>query len=122
MQKKDYLKIWDRQLMVCIGTDIPPLNMMESYIFERIENLIKSEKQIISMDEIFKDYTYGKRERFDVISRLITKKVIKRCRVDAILHSYEIIPKIYWRNSKEIRYYQNLSKRSKWNIVREFSS
>jgi hypothetical protein len=112
MNKNNYKNKWDRNLVVCLGTDIPPMSNAEFMIYGRIIELIdQKETHFLSMDDIFEGYTHTKRGRFSLISRLIKKKLIKRSKVPNNKHLYEIIPKMSYRESKEMRIYQPKTRR-----------
>jgi hypothetical protein len=120
--KKNYLHTkWMKDLVVCIGTDIPPIPSNLFMIFGIIEELIiKNNTNILSMDIIFKDFLYDRKGRFQVISWLIKDKFIKLQKVNHNTHLYEIIPKIPYRQSKEMRIYSDLDKKKRCNLRREF--
>lgn len=122
MNKKNLQKKWDKDLVVCIGTDIPPLNTFEFMIYGIIIELIdKKQTNILTMDDIFNGCTYTKRGRFAIISRLIKKKLIKRIRLKFNSHSYEIIPKKSYKESKEMRIYKPKTRRELLNTQRYFT-
>ncbi len=122
MKKHDVQnKKWDKDLVVCIGTDIPPLSTVDLMIFGRLLELIEQKQtNILAMNDIFEGYTHTKTARFNLLSRLVKKKVIKRTRFDGLTHQYIIIPKNSYRDSKEMRVYRPNSKREKFNIMKEF--
>lgn len=121
MNKNNYQNKWDRDLVVCMGTDIPPISTIELMIYGRILELIE-EKQtnILTMDDIFDGFTHSKRGRFALISRLVKKKIISRTKSGIHRHFYEIIPKMSYRQSKEMRIYKPKTRRELLSIQREF--
>lgn len=115
------LKAQRNALVVCIGTDIPILTWDEFTVLGTIEDLIEEKKtNILSFDEIFNIYTYDKVARFNLISRLIKKKAISRKNIDSKNHYYEIIPKISFRKSKQIRTYFPRSIKEKVSLLKAF--
>lgn len=122
MNKRVYKNKWDIDLMVCIGTDIPPLSTVEFLIYGRILELIdKNCTNTLSMDDIFDGYTHTKRGRFELISRLVKRSLIKRNKADGKNHIYTIIPKMRYQDSKEMRIYNPKTRRENLNLKREFS-
>lgn len=121
MNQNNYHNKWDKDLVVCIGTDIPPVSTIELMIYGRIMELIQQKQtNILTMDDIFDGCTHTKRGRFALISRLVKKKIISRTKLGINSHAYEIIPKMSYRESKEMRIYKPKTRREMLNIQREF--
>lgn len=111
----------DLDLYVCKGTDIHPVSSIEFCIYSRILQLInENNANILSMDDIFDGYNHTKTQRFDLISRLIKKRIINRNRFDAIRHCYELIPKMTYKESKEVRVYYPKTRRARQMLIEEF--
>jgi hypothetical protein len=119
MKKRVYQNKWDREVVFCKGTDIPPISMIEFMMFERIrEALNENRSTALTMDEIFDGYTHTKSQRFDLISRLIKKKMIKRTRINYSKHMYELLPKLSFKESSEMRIYRPISRRDRIGLIR----
>jgi hypothetical protein len=114
-------KKMERHLMVLIGTDIPPMHLIESMLFGAIEKKLE-EKPFgnLRMDEIFEYSTLKKKERFFVLQRLIKKKIIKRIRINEIYHKYIVIPQINFSKAKEVRLYRPKNRREYLAVQRKF--
>lgn len=121
MKNKSVQSKWDKDLVVCIGTDIPPIGTVELMIWGRLLELIEQKQtNILTMDDIFEGYTHTKAGRFDLLSRLVKKGIIRRNRIDNLHHEYVIIPKNTYRDSKEMRVYPIKTKAERLNVMREF--
>lgn len=122
MKNKIVQKKWDKDLVVCVGTDIPPMSTVELMIFCRLREL-RDEKNtnILAMNDIFDGYTHTKYSRFELLSRLVKRKIIQRIRISNDYHEYLFIPKNSFRDSKEMRIYRPTSRKERFNIIRKFT-
>ncbi len=110
----------DRRLVHCVGTDIPPLPLrmftLWGCLLEKIE---LKESNVLSMDDVFKDTIYSKKQRFEMISYLIRRKLIKRARVDHLCHEYISIPKDRPENSSGAWIYDNLNRDEMRSLIKD---
>lgn len=115
----------DRELVVCIGTDIPPISSRELMLLGRMEELISNsnepDKITTTLSVIFEDFTFSKKSRFEFISSMIKGKFLKRTRINDKESQFEIIPKISYRKSTEMRLYSNLSRRDILSLKKQFA-
>lgn len=122
MSKKMYQNKMDLDLVVCIGTDVPPMSTIELMMYGRILELIKQNNtNILAMDDIFEGCTHTKRGRFELMSRLVKRRIINRTKISASSHQYEIIPKMTYKQSKEMRIYKPKTRRERLELTREFT-
>lgn len=113
---------WNRDLVICVGTDIPPIGTAEFMLFGLLLELIENKNtNVFTMDEIFIDFTYSKRDRFELLSRLIKRKFITRSLVGNLSYKYEIRPKMTFKDSKEMRIYKPKTRRERINLIKEFT-
>ncbi len=110
-----------KDLVVCVGTDIPPMSNHEFGVWQSIEEIMELKKiNVLSMDEIFEHRTFSKKERFDLISQLIKNKVIRKRKIDHSLSEYTSIPLKSYRKATEIRVYYKLSKKERMLLKRNY--
>ena len=111
----------DNEVIICKGTDIPPLSSRQFYILQHLSEIIEIKKSnILSFKEIFKGFTFNKSERFPIIYSLIKSKVLKRTRINYIESTYEVIPKISYRQCTEMRIYNPKNKNERLSLMKEF--
>jgi hypothetical protein len=109
------------ELIHCVGTDIPLMSSLEFSVWGGIEEAVELKKSnILSLDEVFDGRTFTKRERFEMISILIKRKIIKRVKIDYLTAEYTNIPTMSYRQSSEIRIYPKLSKRNRMDMIKKF--
>lgn len=107
-----------QEIVVFVGTDIPPMSNHEFSVWGGMEEAIQlKNSNILSMDEIFEGRTFEKKERFELMSQLIKKKIIKRIKIDHVFSEYVSIPKMSYRQSSEMRVYYKLSKKDRATIL-----
>ena len=112
----------DRAVILCLGTDIPPMRERHFWIYGIIQEQMENKKtNILAMNEIFDGFTFTKKRRFNIISMLIKIKAIKRHKITPWTHAYEIIPKLCYRKSTEMRIYQNVSGNKMREFTKDFS-
>ena len=128
-EKKGYLLVENKTIQAI--TDLEALGVYTymkmlideglTMIWGRLLELIEQKQtNILTMDDIFEGYTHTKAGRFDLLSRLVKKGIIRRNRIDNLHHEYVIIPKNTYRDSKEMRVYPIKTKAERLNVMREF--
>ena len=122
MKKRSYQNKMDLDLVVCIGTDVPPISTIELMIYGRLLELIEQKNtNILAMDDIFDGYTHTKRGRFELLARLVKKRLINRIKTNSNSHQYEILPKMTYKYSKEMRIYKPKTRKERMSLIREFT-
>ena len=120
MKNKLSKRLFGRNTYVFIGTDVPPLDGHEFTLYVLlIERIEKEQSLILSLDEIFENFTFTKEEKFLIVSRLIRNKVITRERVSSNRFKYSIVPKVSYRKCTEHRIYPNLNRIQKKELQAE---
>lgn len=119
-KKKSLNKSLNKNVIICSGTDIPPMSRRELYIFLSIEQKIKENgKSELDFDTIFSGYTYNKNERFRLISRMSKSKIISYKKISDKIFNFKIIPKINFSCSNECISYDDLNEKSRRNLLKQ---
>lgn len=114
---KHALKL-DKKIMYFKDTDIPPMGTRQFMLYGEIQELIKKNNtNIFTLDEIFHDYTYKKKQRFDMFSRLIKNKIIKAQRIQEKKFKIQIIPQDSYIEASEMRVYYVKNKNHRINLM-----
>ena len=108
MKKNFLLRAVYKQLVVCVGTDIPPIPHPEFFLYAGITEKLKlNADHVFTMNEIFEGYNYTNSQRFTMLSYLIRKGVLRKERSGEKRFKLKSIPKIFYKDCKEMRIYEN---------------
>ena len=105
----------DKDLLVLVGTDIPPMSTKEYFIYAKFADT--SHREILHIREIAEDFTYNKNDLFDKLSYMSKRKIIKKINK----YHYQIIPKMSFNECLEGRVYPNPTKKERYKLIKEFS-
>ena len=109
-----------RDELVCVftGTDIPAASNSQWHIFEMIrEYLNETRSGRVNLDDLFKEYTYTKLQRFELISQLKKRKFIESHKIDAKNIHVSLIPRCGVRDAKEFRIYEPANKKERMQLL-----